>query len=139
ARAALLERSRSEPLALSSLAPAAAVLRTGEVELFDASGPISSIVAPLRARGVSIGSIAFGRHAPRPLFEPDDVVLVVEVARHAALAVDNARLYAETRRAHDLQRALARANEILAESLDLEATLDRVARAAVPDLADSCG
>jgi PAS domain S-box-containing protein len=42
------------------------------------------------------------------------------------------------KRAEDAQRFLAQASDMLAASLDYEETLDRVARLAVPDLADWC-
>jgi signal transduction histidine kinase len=57
----------------------------------------SVIVVPLRARGRVLGAITFmalesGRHYVR-----SDLTLAIELASHAALAVDNARLYAELR------------------------------------------
>lgn len=55
----------------------------------------SSMVVPLRARGRVLGALAFftgesGRH-----YGPEELAFAEEVAHSAALAVDNARLYAE--------------------------------------------
>jgi PAS domain S-box-containing protein len=58
----------------------------------------SSMVVPLAARGRILGAITFvaaesGRH-----YGPDDVAVAEVLARRAALAVDNARLYREAQR-----------------------------------------
>jgi PAS domain S-box-containing protein len=61
----------------------------------------SGIVVPLIARGRTLGAIQFGTIAPQPRFTQADVDLVVELARRASLALDNARLYGEAQaRAH---------------------------------------
>jgi signal transduction histidine kinase/CheY-like chemotaxis protein len=60
-----------------------------------AIGMRAYFVVPLIARGRTLGALAAlqaesGRH-----FSPDDCALITEVAQRAALALDNARLYAE--------------------------------------------
>jgi serine phosphatase RsbU (regulator of sigma subunit)/anti-sigma regulatory factor (Ser/Thr protein kinase) len=68
--------------------------------------PIEGFAVPLVARGQLLGTLAVGRHAPRR-HEPDEVAVLQDVARRAALAVDNARIHAERRRvARTLQRSL---------------------------------
>jgi signal transduction histidine kinase len=62
-------------------------------------------VVPLVARGTVIGSLSVTR--PQP-YDDDDRTLVEDVARRAALALDNARLYAEA------QQAVRAREEILA-------------------------
>ncbi|HEX6158793.1 MAG TPA: ATP-binding protein [Thermoanaerobaculia bacterium] len=57
---------------------------------------------PLTNRGTSFGVITFVGTERRTSFEPDDVALAEELARRAALAVDNARLY---RNAQEANRA----------------------------------
>ena len=47
---------------------------------------------PLRAHGQILGALVLVR-GPGSRFEPEDVALAVELARSAALAIDNARLY----------------------------------------------
>jgi signal transduction histidine kinase len=53
----------------------------------------SVLIAPLTARGHSLGAITFGRSSEDHPFTDDDVMVLTEVARRAGLAVDNARLY----------------------------------------------
>lgn len=68
--------------------------------------PIEGFAVPLVARGQLLGTLAVGRHALRR-HEPDEVAVLQDVARRAALAVDNARIHAERRRvARTLQRSL---------------------------------
>ena len=96
-----------------------------------------------RAGGV-IGGLFFG-HAEPAVFSQSDEHKIVAVAAQASIAFDNARLYAESRRARLAAEAmqgrfrfLADASDVLAESLDYESTLRRVAKLAVPRLADWC-
>ena len=61
----------------------------------------SGIVAPLIARGRTLGAIQLGTIDPQPHFTQSDVELATELARRASLALDNARLYREAQeRAH---------------------------------------
>ncbi|HJR61841.1 MAG TPA: ATP-binding protein [Vicinamibacterales bacterium] len=53
----------------------------------------SALMAPLTARGHTLGVITYVRTGPGSPLSDDDVTVLVEVARRAALAVDNARLY----------------------------------------------
>lgn len=80
----------------------------------------ATIVAPLVTRGQTFGVvIALARQA-KP-FEADDVPLFSELARHAALAIDNARLYQES------QQAVGAREEVLAiVSHDLRNPLNAV-------------
>ncbi len=59
----------------------------------------SYIVVPLTARGKALGAITLAAAESRRSFGPADLSLAEEVARRAALALDNARLYREARRA----------------------------------------
>jgi signal transduction histidine kinase len=62
---------------------------------------------PLRVRGEIIGALTVGDRTGR-VFTPADIVLVEAFADQAALALDNARLYEETReRLRDLQNTQA--------------------------------
>lgn len=86
-------------------------LATGEVQSFDYRLPIGDEEGAYEARVVASG--------------PDEVL--------AAVRDITARYRAETR-----QRFLAEIGALLADSLDYEATLTRVARMCVPTLADWC-
>jgi len=77
------------------------VLNTREptvVEDARALGYLSAIVVPLPARDRVLGAATFARVAPggRP-YDSADLVTMRELGRRAGLAIDNARLYEETR------------------------------------------
>lgn len=68
--------------------------------------PTEGFAVPLIARGQLLGTLSVGRHAHRR-HEPEEVSVLQDVARRAALAVDNARIHAERRHvARTLQRSL---------------------------------
>lgn len=93
---------QSGPDSVQSRLPAA--LRTGgQVPL---PAPTEGIAVPLVARGQLLGTLSVGRHEHRR-HDPDEVAVLQDVARRAALAVDNARIHAERRNvARTLQRSL---------------------------------
>jgi serine phosphatase RsbU (regulator of sigma subunit)/anti-sigma regulatory factor (Ser/Thr protein kinase) len=106
-------------------------------------GPLVAAVRS-RARGtVLVGAYAFGlavyEGIPHGIFgTPDHMVRCAAIALTAALAVWGARL-GERREATQRRVAvLAEAGALLSASLDNEATLRRVARLVVPEIADWC-
>ncbi|TXS49031.1 GAF domain-containing protein, partial [Streptomyces sp. t39] len=67
----------------------------------------STMVAPLTARGITLGMATFCRHRSPEPFDDDDLTLAGELAARAAVAVDNARRYTrEHATALALQRSL---------------------------------
>ncbi|MBK9115033.1 MAG: GAF domain-containing protein [Betaproteobacteria bacterium] len=68
------------------------------------------LAVPLMREGGAYGAIVLARHEPG-LFAPDQVALVQTFARQAAIAIDNVRLFNETKEALDQQRA---SGEVLA-------------------------
>ncbi len=70
----------------------------------------SYMSVPLNARGRTLGSFTLVSCSSERTFDERDLAVATEVANHAAIAVDNARLY------HDQQRARAEA-ESTAERL----------------------
>ncbi|WP_342786899.1 ATP-binding SpoIIE family protein phosphatase [Streptomyces tailanensis] len=60
-------------------------------------GMHSMMLAPLRARGVTLGLAILARHRAVDPFDQDDVNLVEELAARAALCVDNSRRYTRER------------------------------------------
>ncbi|MFF2518411.1 SpoIIE family protein phosphatase [Streptomyces sp. NPDC058086] len=58
-----------------------------------ATGLRSVIVAPVRARSVTLGAVCFARHERSEPFTEDDVLLAEEITAKAAICIDNARLY----------------------------------------------
>ncbi len=68
------------------------------------SGGRAVLAVPLMREGGAYGAIFLYRREPG-LFAPDQVALVETFARQAAIAIDNVRLFNETREALDQQRA----------------------------------
>ncbi len=100
--------------------------------------PSTAIAVPLVARGHIIGAVTLAWAESKRRYTDRDVELAEELARRAALAIDNARLYRAEQEAGGRVAFLAEAGRILGSSLDYEKTLKRVAKLAVPRLADWC-
>jgi PAS domain S-box-containing protein len=116
----MLHTSRTQyPLDAGGPHPVAVVARTGRphlqheigierlrafavdeehLKLMAGAGYATSLAVPLVARGRTIGVLSFMRFGGSPPYAESDVELASEVARRAALALDNARLFAELRR-----------------------------------------
>jgi phosphoserine phosphatase RsbU/P len=56
--------------------------------------PLEAVAVPLVARGGVLGTLTVGR-PPGRLHSPDDVAVISDIARRAALAIENARIHAE--------------------------------------------
>ena len=69
-------------------------------------GLASVIITPLIARGRPLGVIAVARLGDSPPYDEGDMALLQELVSHAALAIDNARLFELE---HDISRTLQRA------------------------------
>ncbi len=78
---------------LSDATLAKTVFDAEHLRLIRALQPGSAIAVPLNARGFTLGAITFARVESERNFTPSDLSLAEELARRAALAVDNARLY----------------------------------------------
>lgn len=85
----------------------------------------SAAVAPLVARGSTLGAISF-LHASTDLrYEAEDLELLSELADRAAMALDNARLYEERDRiAQNLQRGLRPPEPPYVPGLDIAVVFD---------------
>ncbi|PKH42004.1 histidine kinase [Nocardioides alpinus] len=68
-------------------------------------GPTSAVFVPLRARGRTVGVVSVFRGAGSEAFTTEDQALLEDIGSRAALALDNARLYASQR---DVAEALQR-------------------------------
>jgi PAS domain S-box-containing protein len=76
-------------------------------ELILALGMRSLIIAPMKLRGRTIGAITLVSSETQRSFADDDLDFAMEVARRAAVAVENARLYtSRTEAAKTLQQSL---------------------------------
>jgi PAS domain S-box-containing protein len=104
----------------------------------------ATVCLPMIAEGRAVGGLTFTFGETRR-FEEDDRVFLSALARQSAQALVRARLYeseqlahAEAEQARDRLAFLAEASRVLSSSLDYEKTLAKVARLAVPRLADWC-
>ncbi|MGI9105235.1 MAG: ATP-binding protein [Pyrinomonadaceae bacterium] len=121
--AAWREMQRQFPIDLKTPHTISKVLRTGQPEMYpkvsdkllaaeiNKSEEIrmlkqfdikSAMIVPLLARGRTLGTISFLTVESGRVYGADDLRLAGELARRAALAIDNARLY---RRAQEANRA----------------------------------
>ncbi len=76
------------------------------LELLRSVGFGAGMVVPLQARGRVFGAFSLGNDRGRPL-NPDDALLIEDLAARAGTAIDNARLFADrTYVAQTLQRSL---------------------------------
>jgi PAS domain S-box-containing protein len=133
-----LERLRSShPLDPEGEHPVARVIRSGEPELQAQMSDAlmrsfaqgseharfmiehryhSAAVAPLLARGRTLGALSLLRLGDSEAYERRDLDLAGELARRAALAIDNARLFSEVQR---VERRLEAALVNLAEAITM--------------------
>ena len=77
---------------------------------------------PIFWRDEMIGFFGIGADPPRR-FDEQDVELLTQLARHAAIAIENARLFAAEKRRAARQRTLARIGEIISGTLELDELL----------------
>jgi PAS domain S-box-containing protein len=77
----------------------------------------SAVVAPLPARGRTLGALSVLRLGDGEPYGHDDLNLVCELARRAALAIDNARLFSDLER---IDRRLEAILVNLAEAITVE-------------------
>jgi PAS domain S-box-containing protein len=127
--AQLEDMRRTFPLDAAGEHPVAHVIRSGQpVFLPEMSGGLlrsfaqgseharfmiehryrSAIVAPLAARGRIFGALSTLRLADSAPYDEGDVLLVGELARRAALAIDNAQLFADARSVEQRLEAVLR-------------------------------
>ncbi len=120
-------------------------LLTPRHETYRREGIRSMLTLPLRAHGEPVGTLVFYYRRPRR-FAETDVVVAQALANLAASAIRTADIYDEQRRlrgeAEGAERRatfLAEATSLLSTSLEYEKTLEAIAHAAVPWVADWCG
>jgi PAS domain S-box-containing protein len=77
-----------------------------QLEIARTLAPRSYVTVPLSARGEVFGSVTLVTAESGRVYGEEDSALAVELARHAAAAIDNARLYAESERRSRAARAL---------------------------------
>ena len=93
--------------------------------------PRAVLAVPLIREGGAYGGIFLFRREPRP-FSADQVALVETFARQAAIAIDNVRLFNETKETLDQQTAISEILRVIASSPgDVRPMLNAVAERAL--------
>ncbi len=88
--------------------------------------PFGSYVGiPLQVRGTFVGTLELISYQ-QYMYAQRDLDILQAVAGQAAVAIENAHLYAETRRREEQQAGLARIAALAGSTLELDALLDRV-------------
>jgi len=90
----------------------------------------SALAIPLRLRNQVIGAIALEELDEVRQWTTDEIELVRTVSEQVALALESARLYADTRRRAEEQEVLTRIAAIAGSTLDLDAMLEQLMREA---------
>jgi signal transduction histidine kinase/ActR/RegA family two-component response regulator len=88
---ALDQVKEGQPLLLPEIGPA----WLEGLQIMQQLSPKSAMVVPMTARGRAIGTISFIVTRPERRYGPADLAMARDLAQRAAIAVDNARLYAE--------------------------------------------
>jgi signal transduction histidine kinase len=86
------------------------------------------VAVPLSWRGRLLGFFGLGAPPPRRFVKEDEETLAL-FGRHAAIAIENARLYALERRRSERLALIARVGQIITAGLELDELLDRAADA----------
>src|SRR2546421_3929353 len=81
-------------------------------------GLASAMVVPLVARGRTLGAITFASENPARRYTETDLSFAEDLARRAALGIDNARLFSETQKA--LREVQSKTDEIQLLNRELE-------------------
>ena len=123
-----------EPLFLESLTERNKLFPNLEGQGEDGNA-IAVLPLALDDRLLGVIALSFGENMR---FSEERRQMKITLARQAAQALERARLYAAEQSARQRLAFIAEASELLASSLDYEQTLRRVARLAVPRLADWC-
>ena len=114
----------------------AAAVDDEHLDLLHKLALVSAMVVPLTARGRTFGALTFISAESGRRYGDDDLAQAEEVARRAALALDNAMLHhtaQEARRDAELAASISGRLHALTASLAGAATPDEVGRIAVDE------
>ena len=94
----------------------------GKAEGFAETHFRATVAVPLRAAGVVVGVLGLAYTESGRVFGPAQVALVERFAQLAALALENARLYAALQQSEELHRRIVDCSTDLISLVDLEGT-----------------
>src|SRR5207253_1048622 len=99
----VIRSGRSELIPVVTDAMAVAVARDEEhLRVMREFGTRAALAVPIEARGRILGAISLGLTSSLRMFGAEDLELAEDLARRAGIAIDNARLFRETRRSEAL-------------------------------------
>jgi diguanylate cyclase (GGDEF)-like protein len=108
-----------------------AALPPAIADAYRAAGKRQVLIAPLHADGRTIGAVELWTpHDDRP-FAAEDVAASAAIGREGGLAIQNARLLAETRARADERAILLRVTQAATSSLELRTVLAEIAQASL--------
>ena len=121
------------------------VFSTSEQDLLERFPPLEGsevrfaalAVLPLEVEGRPMGSVAFSFREPRQ-FTHEERAFMTAIVQQAAYTLGRASLFEAERLGRQQLSFLARASELLNQSLDADQTLHRLAFLIVPEIADWC-
>jgi PAS domain S-box-containing protein len=94
-----------------------------------AVGPKSAVAAPLMGRARVVGVLTIVK-TPADSFNADDLTLMMSIAEQAAVAIENAQLFAESQRHLQAVQALAAASQAITAAVQLDEILRLLAQKA---------
>src|SRR5579884_893669 len=129
-------RDTPTPASVREAIAASATVRFDSLEGLEPAG--SGLTVPLVARGRALGTLSLARSETSDRYDEDDVEFAEDLARRAAVAIDNAQLYREAAVGRDRLGFLAEASALLGASLDVDRTLDQLGGLVAGRVADWC-
>ncbi|MFP2927142.1 GAF domain-containing protein [Pyxidicoccus sp. 3LG] len=98
----------------------------------------SALVVPIRRHARTVGVLYLENNLATHAFLPDRVQVLQLLSSQMAISLENSLLFEERKQAEASVRFLAECSMVLAESLDYQTTLERVARLSAPVLGEGC-
>jgi GAF domain-containing protein len=137
-------RAREAWQVWAALRPAAYRYTGVDVEPLPAPVPLTGegdgrqLAVPIRLWGQAIGTVLLKRTEEQPPWSPEERRLAEEMGEQIALALENARLIAETESRAARERLLSEMTSRLTRSLDMDALLEVAVRelARLPEVAE---
>jgi len=120
----LVELAAGRPVVMNSPAAAAAM---GQYNVPGTALPLSSVQIPIVAGNRVPGALALKNHERENAFGEAEVRLLTTVAASMGVALENARLHAETQEALEQQTATAEVLQVISSSVaDAQPVLDKI-------------
>jgi PAS domain S-box-containing protein len=117
----------------------AAAVDDRHLELLRTIAPRAVVAVPVGARGRILGVVTLGMTEPGREFTAEDVELAEDLARRAAVAIDNSLLFRETQRSEQRLRVQHAVTRILAEASSVDEAMPRALEAIAELLAWDVG